>query len=466
MLHQFDPRRRQFRLAPTLLIGAAGVAALAAGWQFGVGHARHEAPAAAAQADISQLQHKAFAAAEAQPGLAPGKSLMIEVNRGETFESAVRRAGVAADEAREVVNTLAKAVTFNIFDDLKAGQKLQVAVAAPRDRRGPVRLIGLSMKTGPASTLTLSRSFDGALRLREMEEQIRDETKVACGEISGSLHESASRAGATPAQIHQVTELFAHKLDFSRDIQPGDRFCLVFDRKVTESGVAVEGGDLRYAEIEADHLKGQGPIKFYRHRDPNNPKPQYFDQFGKNIRGFLLRTPVDGARITSRFGMRHHPILGYTRIHQGIDFGAPSGTPVYAAGDGVVVEAGRKGSYGNWVQIRHNGGWSTGYAHLSRFASGLKRGQHVSQGQLIAYVGTTGRSTGPHLHYEVMQGGKKIDPKGAKVPSGSALDGAQLAAFKAEKAKIDTMLAQAQNVQQAQAQPAKPAQMAEAGEKR
>jgi murein DD-endopeptidase MepM/ murein hydrolase activator NlpD len=439
MLQEFDPRRSTVRLAPVLLGGAAAVAVLAVGWHT---TANRFMPGKAAPAAVAQ---------NAQPGLPPSKQVMIEVSRGETFEGAVRRAGLAADEAREVVDTLAKAVTFNIFDDLKAGQQLQLAVAAPRDERGPVKLIGLSMKTSPVNTLTLSRSFDGALNLREMEEKVRDETKVACGQIEGSLDESARRAGAQPGQIHQVVELFAHKLDFSRDIQPGDRFCLVFDRKVTESGVTVEGGDLRYAEIEADHMKSQGAVKFYRHIEPGSGKAQYFDELGKNIRGFLLRTPVDGARVTSNFGARRHPILGYNRMHQGIDFGASTGTPVYAAGDGVVVQAGRNGGYGNWVKIRHSGGWETGYGHLSRFAKGLRPGQRVGQGQLIAYVGSTGQSTGPHLHYEVMQGGKKLNPKGAKVPSGSVLAGAELKTFQGERAVIDTMLVQAANVQQAAA---------------
>ena len=328
---------------------------------------------------------------------------------------------------------------------------------SPRDERGPVRLIGLSMKTSPVTTLQLSRTFDGALKLDELQEKTKDETKVACGAIEGSLDASARQAGALPGQIHQVVDLFAHKLDFASDIQPGDKFCLVFDRKVTESGTTVEGGDLRYAEIEADHLKSQGAVRFYRHLDPGSDKPQYFDELGKNIRGFLLRTPVDGARVTSNFGMRMHPLLGYTRMHQGIDFGAPVGTPVYAAGDGVVAQVGPKGGYGNWVMIKHSGAWGTGYGHLSRFAKGLHPGEHVSQGQLIAYVGSTGESTGPHLHYEVMQGGEKINPKGAKVPAGSELGGKELVAFKSEKAGVDTLLAQAGFVQTVDAQPAKPA---------
>lgn len=443
----FGAPRMRARLKAGLLAGAVMATMAVAGWQAASLADRNGAlPSKAA---IAQLQAVTFNGLAVPAGFASPKSVDIKVSRGESFEAAVRRAGLAAEEAREVVNTLGKAATYSIFDDLKAGQVVKVAVASPVDLSGPVRLLGLSMKTGPASSIEVSRAPDGGLKLNEMQEKVRDETKVACSEINGSLDESARNAGAQPGQIHQVVELFAHKLDFGRDIQPGDRFCMVFDRKVSESGVVVEGGDLRYAEIEADHLKGEGPIRFYRHLQPGSAKPQYFDELGKNIRGFLLRTPVDGARVTSRFGMRLHPLLGYTRMHQGIDFGAPTGTPVYAAGDGVVAEKRWAGGYGNWVKIRHPGGWETAYGHLSRWAPGLKPGQRVSQGQLIAYVGSTGSSTGPHLHYEVMQAGRKVDPKGAKVPSGSVLGGQELAAFKVEKAQIDALLAQAGNVQRA-----------------
>jgi len=214
----------------------------------------------------------------------------------------------------------------------------------------------------------------------------------------------------------------------------------VFDRRDTESGQTVgNGGSVRYAELKA-RKTGATPLKFYRYTPAGAAKAQYLDENGKNIRGMLLRTPVEVVRVTSNFGSRRHPILGYTRQHTGTDFGAPSGTPVYAAGDGVVVEVKRNGGYGNWVKIRHGNGWETGYAHLSRWAKGLRPGQKVSQGQLIAYVGTTGRSTGPHLHYEVMKGGRKIDPRGVSIPAGVILAGADLAGFKAEKARIDEMV--------------------------
>ncbi len=430
-MQEFDPRRPPVRYAPRIVICLLGAASLVLTWQLTVpahrgGQARPVDPAT-----LSALQGEAFAQAEAQPGFGRPEQVAMKIAPGETFLQALMRLGVAPGEAQQVVGTLGAA--FDIIH-IKAGLAFDAAVARPRDRRGPVRLIGLSMRTGPASAITLSRTFDGALRLREMEEKIRQETTVAQGKMSDSLYVSALQAGATPELTAQVVKLFSHKLDFSRDIHPGDQFRMVFDRKVTETGRTVEAGDLLYAEIGA---KGQ-VTQFYRFQPPGSGEGQYFDEFGKNIRGFLLRTPVDGARISSGFGMRLHPVLGYTRMHQGIDFAAPTGTPVFAAGDGVVQEAKWAGGYGRWLQIRHNGPWSTGYGHLSAWA--VRAGQRVHQGQVVGYVGATGLATGPHLHYEIMLNGRKINPKDAKVPQGEILEGRELVAFKAEKSHIDSLL--------------------------
>lgn len=430
---EFDPRRTPVRLTPRLVVGLAGMAALALAWQLSASETGKDAARQTATAHLSELQHEAFTQTEAQPGYSRPENIPVQVRRGETFEAAVRRAGVSDSEAREVVKAIGS--TFDTVN-IKAGLAFDAAIARPRDQRGPMRLVGLSMRTGPASALTLSRTFDGALKLRQLEEQIRSETTVAQGQMQGSLYQSATQAGATPALTAQVAKLFSHKLDFSRDIQPGDNFRMVFDRTLTESGRTVETGELLYAEIEA---KG-GTSRFYRFKESAKSATQYFDENGKNIRGFLLRTPVDGARMTSGFGVRRHPILGYNRMHQGIDFGVGSGTPVIAAGDGVVKEVRWNGGYGRWVKIQHSGGWATAYAHLSRWSPKLRPGSRVRQGQVIAYVGSTGSSTGPHLHYEVMRNGAKLNPKGAKIPQGSVLSGRNLAAFRTEKHRIDEML--------------------------
>lgn len=424
----FKGRGLPIRLAPVLTGAAVTVCAVVVGWQVAARLDRPEQAALGPEA-AAALQHAAFTQSEARPGYARPHNITLEVRPGETLQAAVERAGVTAAEAEQAVEALARAMdTIHI----KAGLAFDAAVAQPHGGERPARLIGLSLRTGPATAVTLSRTFDGALRLRALEEKVTDETTVADGEIQGSLYESAQRLGATPAITAQVAKLFAHKLDFQRDIQPGDDFRLVFDRKVTESGRTIETGDLEYAELHG--------VKFFRF-ERDGGEAEYFDETGKNIRGFLLRTPVDGARLTSGFGKRRHPILGYARAHQGVDFGAGSGTPVLAAGDGVVVKAGRWGGYGNWLQIRHSGGWDTGYAHLSRYAKGLRPGMKVRQGQVVAYVGTTGLSTGPHLHYEVWQRGRRVNPVGAKVPQGTVLAGAELRRFQGEKVRLERLLA-------------------------
>jgi murein DD-endopeptidase MepM/ murein hydrolase activator NlpD len=420
-MHEFDPRLAVARyVAPKAALVAGALLALGIGWK------------------LTSETHAPAAPPLAVANLGPAKptfiqqTIPVEVKRGETLQEAVERTGIGEDEARHVVDLMAQ--TFDIAH-IRAGLAFQAAVLAPRDARSDVKLISLTMPASAAKTITISRTFDGALQLHEQEEKVREEQRVASGQIQGSLYEAAVNAGATPQLTHQVVQLFAHKLDFTRDIQPGDRFALVFDRKVTESGKVVATGDLIYAELEANGQK----TRFYRFDRKDGPA-DYFDETGKNIKGFLLKTPVDGAHITSLFGMRKHPILGYTRAHQGIDFGAGTGTPILAAGDGVVAEAGRKGGYGNWLRIHHSGGWDTGYGHISRYAKGIHAGVHVRQGQVVAYVGATGLATGPHLHYEVWKNGQRVNPLSAKVPQGTALAGRELAAFKAQRARVDAML--------------------------
>ncbi len=423
---QFKLPQISIRCAQSLFAIGVGVVVLVLGASLFPSHVPHEPP----RLDpivVAAQQSVAFTHAEAQGGFAQPTSIPVKLQRGETLEAAVRRAGVGPSEAQLAVALLSKAMDTV---HLKAGLLIQTAIAQPRTERGEARLIGLSLRTGPASAITLSRSFDGALRLRELDEKLREETTVADGAIQGSLYESAERMGATPNITVEVAKLFAHKIDFQRDLQPGDDFKLVFDRKITESGRTVEAGDLQYAELHG--------VKFYRFARGGDV--EYFDEFGKNIKGFLLKTPVDGAHITSLFGLRKHPVLGYTRAHQGVDFAAGSGTPILAAGDGVVAQVGPWGGYGNWLRIRHSAGWDTGYGHISRYAAGIRSGVHVHQGQVVAYVGSTGLATGPHLHYEIWRNGARVNPIGAKVPQGSELVGVELSHFKDQKAHIDGLL--------------------------
>jgi murein DD-endopeptidase MepM/ murein hydrolase activator NlpD len=430
-MQEFDPRRpAAIRLGPPLMAALGGLTAAVLGWQA-LHTESHPASASVDPAALAALQKQAQA--RLKPVTPAPISMIIKVAPGETLEAAVRRTGIGKDEARQAVAMLAQA--FDIAK-IKAGMAVEAHVVQPIGQQNSAKLMGLSLQVGPATAVSLSRALDGALQLHKLEEKVVDQTVVATGKMEGSLFASTQKAGISAELTTQVAKLFQHKLDFSRDIQPGDRFSLVVDRKVTASGRTVSTGDLLFAEIEANG----GTTKLYRFAPPGSKDAQFFDEFGKNIRSLLLRTPLDTIRITSSFGMREHPVLGYTRMHMGIDFGAPTGTPVYAAGDGVVEKAGWVNGYGRWLQIKHSGGLETGYGHLSRWA--VRQGEHVHQGQVVAYVGSTGMSTGPHLHYEIMMGGKKVNPSKFKAPPSVALAGKELAAFKAEKARIDSLVDQ------------------------
>ena len=428
------------RIAPHALTAVAAISvALLAGRVYQPAQAQEAPPLT--QAEIAYLEARAFAAAGTPEGLGAPEAIPVQVRRGETFEEAVRRTGIAPEEASAVAAPLSNAMDVT---SIPAGQRFETAIAKPRGGRGDARLIGLTLRTGPASQLTVSRSFDGALRLRSLDEKVTHETVVLSGRVEGSLSRTARREGAPAGIARAAARLFSHKFDLERDIRSSDEFRYVFDRTVTESGRTIGSGDLLYAE-----LKG---VAFYRFQRPGSDKVEYFDATGKNTRSAFMRTPLErGFRVSSSFGFRRHPIAGYRRMHQGIDFAAGMGTPVIAPADGVVVEARRWGGYGNWLRIRHSNGLESGYGHLSRYASGVRAGQRVRQGQVVAYVGSTGASTGPHLHYEIWRRGQRINPAGVRTEEGTVLAGAELAAFRAEKARSDRIIAAGgeQRVQQA-----------------
>lgn len=260
------------------------------------------------------------------------------------------------------------------------------------------------------------------------ETALRRELVRVSGPIGGSLHRTGLELGVPAAIMSAAIRVFGYGIDFERDIQPGDRFEVTYDRLRDPTSGRVNVGVLRHVSI----TYGGKTLSLWRFKPKGGPedgKVDYFNARGESVRMALLRTPVDGARMSSGFGPRKHPILGYTRMHKGIDFAAPRGTPVYAAGDGVVEKAARWGGYGNYIRIRHNDVFATAYAHLAGFAKLLRPGMTVRQGQVIGYVGSTGRSTGPHLHYEVRKNGVAIDPTRLALASRVVLTGKELARF-------------------------------------
>ena len=228
--------------------------------------------------------------------------------------------------------------------------------------------------------------------------------------------------------------MYGFQVDFQRDIWKDDSFQIIYEEFLNDSGEIIETGNIIFANL---NLKNED-LKLYRHKYEKN-KIDYFDENGKSMRKTLMKTPINGARLSSSYGKRKHPILGFTKMHLGTDFAAPMGTPIMASGDGLVVRAKWCGGGGNCVKIKHNSVYQTVYAHMSKFAKGIRKGARVKQGQTIGYVGSTGLSTGPHLHYEVIENGKKINSQKLRLPSGKILKGNERKLFEINKIKIDVL---------------------------
>ncbi len=375
-------------------------------------------------------------------GVGPGW-LHFDVRRGETFNGLLNRANIAGDEVQSAVEALRSVYNPKA---LKAGQRISVNFTADLGFKGfefqPDDLTKISVSRD------LPRSLDFSAAKKDVPLSI--ERFAAAGQISSSLSAAAADAKVPASVLSDIIRAYSYTVDFQRDIQPGDRFAVMYERAMTESGVATGKTALLFASLTINGRE----MPIYRHKLQDG-RFEMFDHKGQSIRKGLLRTPIDGARISSGFGSRIHPILGYSKMHKGVDFAAARGTPIFAAGDGVVDFAGNKGAYGRLITLRHRSDLQTAYAHLSKFASGIRVGSRVQQGQVIGYVGTSGRSTGPHLHYEVRLNGKAKDPLRVTLPSSRKLDGKDLNEFKQVRGVIDAELARLLSQQSNTAQEAR-----------
>ena len=252
--------------------------------------------------------------------------------------------------------------------------------------------------------------------------------------ITNSLYNSAINLNIKPNIIVEFARLYGFQIDFQRDVWKNDSFQIIYEEFVNDDNKIVDTGEIIFASLNLQNVNYQ----LYKYEYDKN-KIDYFDENGKSVKKTLMKTPINGARLSSSYGKRKHPILGYTKMHLGTDFAAPTGTPIMASGDGKVTKAGWCGGGGNCVKIKHNNKYQTVYAHMSKFGRGIKRGVRVKQGQIIGYVGSTGLSTGPHLHYEVIENGKKINSQKLKLPSGKILKGEERKKFELAKIKIDVL---------------------------
>ncbi len=377
---------------------------------------------------------KAKAAPPTGPQTAPANKPVpitktVQVRKGDTLMKALTRAGAPRREAHEAIAALGK--NFNPRR-LKIGQQVRVALAPDAKSKNQAdRLISIHIATDVNRQIAALRRDKGFV-FDEIVEELDKGYMRAGGPIKDSLFLSARRAGVPIGVLMELIRIFSWDVDFQRDIQRGDKFEVLFERFHNASGKPVKNGEVLHAALT---LSGT-TINLYRH-ELSDGAIDYFNEKGQSARKALLRTPVNGARLSSRYGKRRHPILGYTKVHRGLDFAAPRGTPVMAGGDGVVEMAKRNGAYGKYVRIRHNSNYKTAYAHLNGYGRGIRRGKRVRQGQIIGYIGSTGRSTGPHLHYEILKGGRQINPLRLKLPTGRKLKGKSLTRFQADLAKIE-----------------------------
>lgn len=360
------------------------------------------------------------------------RPVSVKIKSGDTLaEALTKRLNVGARDTHYAIESLAA-----IFDprDVRPGQTV-TAYAAP-DASEP-RLMALTLQKDMLSSVIATRVSADRFVTSEVQRPTTRKLRAVRGEIKNSLYLATNAEGVPDRVTLELIRIYSWSIDFQRDIRANDRFEIMYEEYQTDDGEVVPGkGEILYATLTL----GNKPYSMYRY-EMSDQRVDFFEPDGQSVRKALMKTPVNGARISSGFGRRHHPVLGYSKMHKGTDFAAPTGTPIYAAGDGVIERSSRYGSFGNYIKIRHRSNLKTAYAHLNGFALGIHSGKRVRQGDVIGYIGTTGRSTGPHLHYEVHVNGKQVNPGSVKLPTGEKLAASDLAAFKRHVRELNSEFA-------------------------
>lgn len=379
------------------------------------------------------LSQQIIEQAPAQVAKAPDgpQEKTVKIGSGDTLTGVLSRAGLSNTEAYQVVQAVKAHVNPR---SLKPGQVLTVTLDPSEDPAAQegYQFASLNMAVDPLRTVSVARGGETGYEAKVQERELHKNLYAQVAEVENSLFGSAAKAGIPSSVVAEAIRVYSWDIDFQRDIRRGDKLEVMYEQYETEDGTKIKTGNVIYAQLTLEGIE----IPIYRY-EMKDGRVDYFQRNGKSIRKTLMKTPIDGARVSSGFGMRRHPIQGYNKMHKGMDFAAPTGTPIYAAGDGVIQRANRFSGYGNYVRIRHNSQISTAYAHMSRFASGMTAGKRVRQGEVIGYVGTTGNSTGAHLHYEVLLNGAQVNPRSVNLPTGEILEGEQLRLFQAKAKEID-----------------------------
>ena len=352
---------------------------------------------------------------------------ILYIRKGSNLTETLIEAGIKPIEAFKVVDSLKSSInTRNII----AGQPVEILV-----QKNTGKLLSLFIRHSPEKIVTSYLVDNNSFFSSEETIRLKKFYSFLTGTIDTSLFVATRSAGVPIPVVMEMVNIFSWDIDFQRDIHPDDKFEILFEAYKNHEGKNIKNGNILFASLSS---RGER-FDLYRHKLENG-KVDYFNNNGESAKKALLKTPVNGARLSSRYGKRKHPVLGYTRMHRGIDFAAPRGTPIRAAGDGRIELAKRNGGYGKYVRIRHNNNYKTAYAHLKSYARGIRPGTRVKQGQVIGYVGTTGVSTGPHLHYEVHRNGQQINPLKLKLPKGQKLKGLKLTKFYKDIESISSIL--------------------------
>ena len=354
------------------------------------------------------------------------KKINHKVLPGETFDNILMSYSVNENEIKEIKKKISHKINLN---KLISGQKIQFTID---QKNNIVKEFNFQISNTERIYLTRNienNEFNQKILLTKLNKNIVYKENI----INESLYRSAIKKRVPANIIVEFARIYGFEVDFQRDIRKRDTFQIMFEVFIDDKGKILESGEILYANLK---LSGKDNSLYYFDKKGSEG---HYDKSGKSIQKALMKTPINGARLSSPFGMRKHPIDGFNKMHRGTDFAAPLGTPIMASGNGVIKKAGWCGGGGNCVVIKHNSTYQTVYAHMSKFAKGIRSGKRVKQGQIIGYVGSTGLSTGPHLHYEVIENGKKINSQKLRLPSGKVLKGNERKNFEVNKIKIDVL---------------------------
>ncbi len=347
------------------------------------------------------------------------------LQEGETFTRALKQADLEDDEINDVVNIISKKIDLR---KLKVGTLIETYTKSIDDKK----IINEIIIYPDSEKKIYVKKANNKFVAGEDKKKLFSKLKLYEVEIHNSIYESLKKIDTPDEIIMEFVQLYSFDIDFQRDIKKGNKIKIFFEIYTDSQNNYIKSGNINFSEI----ILNDESYELYRFQSEGDEFVEFFNSDGKSATKALMKTPINGARLSSGFGMRKHPILGYNKKHQGVDFAAPTGTPIMAAGTGHIEYVGNNGGAGKYIRIKHLNGYKTSYSHLSKYASGIKKNVKVRQGQVIGYVGNTGLSTGPHLHYEVIFNGKRINPMKMKLPSGKQLKGKNLEIFLAEKNRI------------------------------